>query len=86
MYKRQSLHLSINEIDKTTITPANNPIIIAVPGNIKSAPAVIPTSPPKTPFINIVTSKLLYLAHVNKAAPIPPAAAARHVVTRVIEP
>ena len=67
------------------MTPANNPITIASVGLIWSAPAVIPTNPPKTPFINMVKSKFLYNKLEKKAAATPPAAAASEVVTRVNE-
>ena len=61
------------------------PIAMASAGDIKSAPAVIPTNPPRTPFINIVKSKFLYIIFEKIAAETPPAAAARHVVTKVRE-
>ena len=60
-------------------------MITASVGPIWSAPAVIPTSPPSTPFINIVISRFLYNKLEKNAAPIPPAAAAKQVVTSTNE-
>ena len=56
---------------------------MASAGDIKSAPAVIPTNPPRTPFMNIVISKVPYTNLAVNAQAIPPAAAAKHVVTKV---
>ena len=48
--------LSNREELKNTTGPEIIQIRIELPGNIKSAPAVIPTNPPSTPFINIIIS------------------------------
>ena len=76
-----SFALSKRDTPSTTIIPPVTPIIIASLGDIWSAPAVIATRPPNTPFINIVRSRFLYNKPEKKAAPRPPAAAAKHVVT-----
>ena len=76
---------SINETANTIKAPAIPPIIIALSGVITSAPAVIPTKPPKIPFKNIVKSKFLYLINDTNTATTPPAAAAKQVVTKVNE-
>ncbi len=80
-----SLIASIKETANTIKAPAMAPIIMALSGVMTSAPAVIPTKPPKIPFKNMVRSKFLYRIRETEAAIIPPAAAAKQVVTSVNE-
>ncbi len=80
-----NFNLSIKLTAKTIIAPAIAPIKIASVGDIWSAPAVIPTNPPRIPFRNIVKSRFLYINVETKEAKTPPAAAAKQVVTNVKE-
>src|SRR5690606_5323034 len=80
-----NLILSIKLTANTIITPAMAPIITELVGETTSAPAVIPTNPPKIPFKNMVKSKLLSLTAETNIATTPPVAAAKQVVTRTID-
>ena len=80
-----SLILSMKATANTIRAPAIPPIMMASVGLIWSAPAVIPTRPPRIPFRNMVRSRFLYIAVETRKATTPPEAAARQVVTRVRE-
>lgn len=69
--------------ENTTITPATSPIVMADHIAIRSAPAVIPTSPASTPFSPMERSGFPETNSDANIAASPPAAAARQVVTRV---
>ncbi len=76
-----NFNLSTNATANTINAPAIKPITIASVTLMISAPAVIPTKPPRIPFKNIDKSYSLYLNKETKNADKPPEAAAKQVVT-----
>src|SRR3989339_1080208 len=78
------LTLSKNKTEKTTSTPAREPIIIELVGVTLAHPAVIPTSPARAPFKLMPTSGLPNLNHDTIMATMDPAAAARFVLTKIM--
>ena len=69
----------------TTSTPATAPMAMASLTFIRSAPAVIPTSPPRMPFRTIDRSGFRIRTHEAHIAAMAPALAASDVVTRTRE-
>src|SRR5690606_35384835 len=80
-----SFSLSIKDTANTIITPAMAPIKSASEGFIWSAPAVIPTKPPRIQVKNMVKSSFLSLIVDVNIAATPPAAAAKQAVTKLKE-
>src|SRR3989339_619523 len=78
------LTLSKNKTEKTTSTPAREPIIIELVGVTLAHPAVIPKSPPKERFKLMPTSGLPNFIQEIIMAMIDPAAAARFVFTKIM--
>src|SRR5690606_19730938 len=80
-----SFNRSSKATEKTINMPAIRPMIMASVTPITSAPAVIPTSPPRIPLSTIERSFSPCLIQDIKNVPIPPAEAARQVVTSTLE-